>query len=103
MQTGATSLANSCQQLLALLDVTDCVHLHTLLHDVTYCLAQSLKPVKRLATCEWTQQVPTLLAQQRFANTDATSRNIDGPTMLGELLRPFTRNFRELGPCSWQV
>ena len=36
------------------------VRLHTLLGVV----AQSLKPVKRLATCEWTQQRSKLLAEQ---------------------------------------
>ena len=42
-------------------------------------VAQSLKPVKRLAACKRTQQLPTLLAQQCW-----------------ELLRPFARRFRAL-------
>ena len=51
------------QQLPTVLDVTCCVRLHTLLHDVV-CLgvvAQSLKPIKLLATCKRTQQLPTML------------------------------------------
>ena len=48
------------QQLRTLLDVTCCVRLHTLLHVV----AQNLKPVKLLATCKRTRQLPTLLGQQ---------------------------------------
>ena len=48
------------QQLRTLLDVTCCVRLHSLLHVV----AQKLKPVKLLATCKRTQQLPTLLGQQ---------------------------------------
>ena len=53
------------------LDVTCCVRLHTkhtLLQDVARCcvvllgvVAQSLKNVKRLATCKRTQQLSTLL------------------------------------------
>ena len=46
------------QQLPTLLDVTCCVRFHTLLHVV----AQSLKPVKLLAACKRTQQLPPLLA-----------------------------------------
>ena len=57
-----------------LLDVICCVHLHTLLHVVGNSVAQSLKPVKLLATCKQRQQLPTLLGQQ--------SR---------ELLHPFAR------------
>ena len=41
-----------------IVDVTCYVRLHTLLHVV----AQNLKPVKLLATCKRTQQLPTLLA-----------------------------------------
>ena len=53
-------------QLPTLLDVTCCVRLHT--PSVACCcvllwvVAQSLKPVKRLATCKRTQQFPTLRA-----------------------------------------
>ena len=46
----------------ALLDVICCVRLHTLLHVVGNCWAKSWKPVKLLATCKRTQQLPTLLA-----------------------------------------
>ena len=80
VQTNATLLANNSQHLL---DVTCCVRLHTLLHVVAYCCmllgvaAQSLKPVKLLATCKRTQQLPTLLGQP-----------------CSELLRPFSRSFR---------
>ena len=55
-----------------LLDVTFCVRLHTLLHVV----AQSLKPVKLLATRKRTQQLPILLGRQCW-----------------ELLCPFVRRF----------
>ena len=50
-----------------LLYVTCCVRLHTLLHVVACCclllgvVVQSLNPVKLLATCKQTQQVPTML------------------------------------------
>ena len=39
-------------------------------------VAQSLKPIKRLAACKRTQQLPTLMAQQCW-----------------ELLRPFAHSF----------
>ena len=43
-----------------MLDVTCCVRWLTLMRVV----AQSFKPVKLLATCKRTQQVPTLLGKQ---------------------------------------
>ena len=57
------------QQLPTLMDVTCCVRKHTLLHVVASCcvllgvIVQSLKPVKLLAICKRTQQLPTLLGQ----------------------------------------
>ena len=57
------------QQLLALLDVTCCVRLQTLLHVVVCCwelLRKVLKLVKPLATCKRTQQLPIWLGQQRW-------------------------------------
>ena len=55
------------QQLPTLLDLC-CVRLHTQFNVVVCCcvllgvVAQSLKPVKRLAKCKRTQQLPTLMA-----------------------------------------
>ena len=49
------------QQFPTLSDVTCCVRqLHTLLH-VVGVVAQSLEPVKLLATCKRTEQLPTML------------------------------------------
>ena len=66
---GHTPHANGCnivgQQLPTLLDVTCCVHLHTLLHVV----AQSLKPVKLFS-----QQLPTFLL---FRDRNARSLRMD--------------------------
>ena len=67
-----------CQQLLAFLDVTCCIHLHTLLHVV----AQSVKPVKLLS-----QKLPTFLlfrdrqsvAKQQWIRLHSSS-NIVGAT-----------------------
>jgi len=63
--------ANGCnivgQQLPTLLDVTCCVRLHSLLHVCCVLLGvvvQSLTPVKLLATCKRTQQLPTMLGEQ---------------------------------------
>ena len=67
-----------CQQLLAFLDVTCCIRLHTLLHVV----AQSVKPVKLLS-----QKLPTFLlfrdrqsvAKQQWIRLHSSS-NIVGAT-----------------------
>ena len=61
MKTGSTLLANNSVP--TVLDVTCCVRLRTLLHDVVCfgVVAQSLKPIKLLATCKRTQQLPTML------------------------------------------
>ena len=53
-----------------LLDVTCCVRLHTLLHVVGNGWAKSWKPVKLLATCKGTQQLPTLLAVAWLEKTE---------------------------------
>ena len=55
------------KQLPTLLYVTCCVRLHTLLHVVACrcvllgVVAQSVNPVKLLATCKQTQKVPAML------------------------------------------
>ena len=75
VQTDATLLTNNSQHCWESLrpfacNLTCCVRLHILLHVVAQCLI----PVKRLATCKRTQQLPTWLGQQ-----------------CRELLRPFAR------------
>ena len=60
-----------------LLDVICCVHLHTLLHVVGNSVAQSLKPVKLLATCKQRE----------------TTLNIVGPTKLGVVASVCTHSF----------
>ena len=62
MQTDATLLANNSQH---------CWMLHVAPICTPYCMllrvvgsrVQSLKPVKLLATCKWTQQPPTMLGE----------------------------------------
>ena len=71
VQTDATLLANNSRL---------CWMLHVVFVRTPYCMllrvvAQSLKPVKLLAMCQRTQQLPTLLGQQYW-----------------ELLRPFERS-----------
>ena len=62
MQTDATLLANYSQNCGMLSLITCCVRFHTRLHLVAFfgvflgVVAQSLKPVKLLATCKRTQQ-----------------------------------------------
>ena len=62
---------------ITLLDVICCVHLHTLLHVVGNSVAQSLKPVKLLATCKQRE----------------TTLNIVGPTKLGVVASVCTHSF----------
>ena len=55
------------------LDVRCCVRLHNLLHVVgSSVVAESLKPVKLLATCKRTQQLPTMLYEVFGSNAMAT-------------------------------
>ena len=78
------------QQLPTLLDVTCCVRLYTL----TSCwmllrvVAQSLKPVKLLATHRRTQQLPTMLGvvcQQCCIRLHTTLRPIVSPILISPL------------------
>ena len=67
-----------------MLDVTCCVHLHSLLHVV----AQSFKPVKLYPSHHALAACPNMVGNccirlHTTANTDATTLNIVGPTMLG--------------------
>ena len=68
-------------------NIFGCYMLRPFAHPVACCcvllgvVAQSLKPVKRLATCKRTQQLTTLLGQQCW-----------------ELLRPFTPGFKQQIP-----
>ena len=56
--------------------------LRPLAHPVACCcvllgvVAQSLKPVKRLAPCKWTYQLPTLLGQQCWGLLRSFARSL---------------------------
>ena len=71
------------QELPTLLDVTCCVRFHTMWHVVALgVVAQSLKRVKRLATCKRTRQLPaTRNNMPQGVETDATCKRFIWPQL----------------------
>ena len=64
-------------------------------HRLKAVVAQSLKPVKLLATCKWTRRLPTLLTQQCWEILRFLARSL---LLLQQVHQPYILYGKEVTP-----